>query len=154
MAERRQDGGPPSEGGNLVQSLIDGLEDETNPDGTQGPALLDALAPILGPLTPKKRDLIGGLLSPLTGVLAAVDLPTPQSQGLAKIPDDEHPYIAPGPTDVRGLCPTLNTLANHGYISRNGITNLAEAANAIQIAYSISFDSSCRTFCAWSPCWR
>jgi hypothetical protein len=31
-------------------------------------------------------------------------------------------------------------LANHGYLSRNGITFFAEAANAIQTAYSMSFD--------------
>ena len=54
--------------------------------------------------------------------------------------DPDHQYIAPGPTDVRGNCPTLNTLANHGYLSRDGITSFAEAANAIQEAYSMSFD--------------
>jgi len=31
-----------------------------------------------------------------------------------------HPYLAPAPTDSRGPCPALNTLANHGYINRNG----------------------------------
>ncbi|KAJ7198451.1 Cloroperoxidase [Mycena pura] len=34
--------------------------------------------------------------------------------------DDDHPWIAPGPTDVRSPCPGLNTLANHGYLPRNG----------------------------------
>lgn len=100
-------------------------------------------------LTPKahkrhfeKRGLIGGLLAPLTGPLAALDVPTPQDSGLKAIPGDDpnHQYIAPGPTDVRGNCPTLNTLANHGYLSRDGITSFAEAANAIQTAYSMSFD--------------
>jgi Peroxidase, family 2 len=77
----------------------------------------------------------------LTGVLAAIDLPTPQATGLLEIPGDDpdHQFIAPGPTDVRGLCPTLNTLANHGYISRNGITTFAEAANAVQIGYGMGF---------------
>lgn len=28
--------------------------------------------------------------------------------------DAAHPYIAPGPNDLRGPCPGLNTLANHG----------------------------------------
>jgi hypothetical protein len=100
-------------------------------------------------LTPKahrrhveERGLLGGLLAPLTGILQALDVPTPQESGLKAIPGDdpEHQYIPPGPTDVRGLCPTLNTLANHGYLSRTGITTFAEAANAIQIAYSMSFD--------------
>jgi hypothetical protein len=86
------------------------------------------------------RDLIGGLLSPLTGVLAALDLPTPQNQIVEQIPDDAHPYIAPGPNDIRGLCPTMNTMANHGYISRNGITTFAEAANGCQQAYGFGYD--------------
>ncbi|KAJ7198453.1 Cloroperoxidase, partial [Mycena pura] len=33
---------------------------------------------------------------------------------------DDHPWIAPGPTDVRSPCPGLNTLANHGYLPRSG----------------------------------
>ncbi|KAJ7797762.1 Peroxidase, family 2-domain-containing protein [Mycena olivaceomarginata] len=31
-----------------------------------------------------------------------------------------HEWKAPGPGDVRGPCPGLNTLANHGYLPRNG----------------------------------
>ena len=30
------------------------------------------------------------------------------------IHDVKHPYIAPGPNDLHGPCPGLNTLANHG----------------------------------------
>ncbi|UZJ55619.1 hypothetical protein CBS101457_004939 [Exobasidium rhododendri] len=103
-------------------------------------------APVLTPKAHKRffqeRGLIGGLLAPLTGVLSALDVPTPQASGLQAIPgnDAAHQYIAPGATDVRGNCPTLNTLANHGYLSRDGITSFAEAANAIQTAYSMSFD--------------
>jgi len=33
----------------------------------------------------------------------------------AKLINDRfHPFIAPGPNDIRGPCPGLNTLANHG----------------------------------------
>ena len=69
-------------------------------------------------------------------------LPTPQPAGLRVIPgsDANHQYIKPGGTDVRGVCPPLNTLANHGYVSRSGITTLAEAANAVQIGYGFSYD--------------
>nr|ANZ54413.1 heme-thiolate peroxidase HTP8 [Leptoxyphium fumago] len=107
---------------------------------------VDIDAAILTPKAHKRhvaeRGLIGGLLAPLTGILSALDIPTPQESGLKAIPGDDpdHQYIAPGPTDVRGLCPTLNTLANHGYLSRTGVTTFAEAANAIQTAYSMSFD--------------
>lgn len=33
-----------------------------------------------------------------------------------------------------------NTLANHGYLSRNGITTWAEAANAIQTGFGFGYD--------------
>ena len=131
-------------------------------------------APILTPKAHKKhyekRGLVGGLLAPLTGPLAALDIPTPQDSGLKAMyvsplsmrsnrtdirsqspgKDPNHQYQAPGPTDVRGDCvslappnrpenadrgqPTLNTLANHGYLSRTGVTSFAEAANGIQEA--------------------
>ena len=42
-----------------------------------------------------------------------------------------HAFIAPGASDLRGPCPGLNALANHGYIARNGYTNILEAENAI-----------------------
>ena len=63
---------------------------------------------------------------------------------LEQIPGDDpdHQFVAPGPTDVRGICPTLNALANHGYISRDGITSFAEAANAVQIGYGFGYDLS------------
>ena len=66
--------------------------------------------------------------------------PGPLEYGGVKLVNDaEHPFIAPGEGDIRGPCPALNTLANHGvrtispacfslisdcksqYISRNGI---------------------------------
>ncbi|KAF7360780.1 putative Cloroperoxidase [Mycena venus] len=35
-------------------------------------------------------------------------------------PPDPHAFIAATPTDLRAPCPGLNTLANHGYLPRNG----------------------------------
>ncbi|KZF25187.1 hypothetical protein L228DRAFT_280444 [Xylona heveae TC161] len=93
---------------------------------------------------PLGGGLLNGVLQPLTGALSGVDVPTPQPQGLVLIPgnDPNHQFQAPGPTDVRGLCPTLNTLANHGYISRDGITSFAEAADAVQTGYGFAYDLS------------
>ncbi|KAJ7252319.1 Chloroperoxidase, partial [Mycena rebaudengoi] len=46
---------------------------------------------------------------------------------------NDHKWIAPKTTDVRSPCPGLNTLANHGYLPRNGkkisIPMLLDAAN-------------------------
>ncbi|KAL9110477.1 MAG: hypothetical protein Q9227_005021 [Pyrenula ochraceoflavens] len=87
---------------------------------------------------------VNGVLQPLSGVLAGIDVPTPQPQGLVLIPGDDpkHQFQAPGPTDVRGICPTLNALANHGYISRDGVTSFAEAANAVQTGYGFDYSLS------------
>ena len=43
----------------------------------------------------------------------------------------KHAFQAPRSTDQRGPCPGLNALANHGYISRTGITSYAEVVTAI-----------------------
>ena len=42
-----------------------------------------------------------------------------------------HAFITPKASDLRGPCPALNALANHGYIARNGYTTLQESASAI-----------------------
>lgn len=74
---------------------------------------VDINARVLTPKAAKRhfeeRGLIGDLLEPLTGILQHLDIPTPHETGLKAIPgnDPNHQYQAPGPTDVRGLCPTL-----------------------------------------------
>ncbi|EKM77086.1 hypothetical protein AGABI1DRAFT_115479 [Agaricus bisporus var. burnettii JB137-S8] len=58
--------------------------------------------------------------------------PGPLEFGGTKLVNDaEHPFMDPKDTDIRGPCPALNTLANHGYINRNGIdtpSNIVRAA--------------------------
>lgn len=85
---------------------------------------------------------MNGVLQPFTGRLSLLIPPTPQPVGLKAIPDTDadHEYIAPGPNDRRGVCVALNTLANHGYLSRDGITTWAEAGNAIQTAFGFGYD--------------
>jgi hypothetical protein len=46
--------------------------------------------------------------------------------GLKKFPEAAYPYQDPKPSDQRGPCPGLNTLANHGYIPRSGIVTVAQ----------------------------
>lgn len=41
--------------------------------------------------------------------------------GTKLIFDADHPYRAPGPDDIRGPCPGLNTLANHGVRSHTSL---------------------------------
>ena len=47
----------------------------------------------------------------------------------------DHKWIAPGPNDLRGPCPGLNALANHGYFPRSGIVPLSVGATATQEVY-------------------
>ena len=96
---------------------------------------------LLSGLLPLGGGLLGGVLQPFSGVLAGLDVPVPQETGEVLIPDAAHPFQWPQTTDVRGMCPTLNTMANHGYIARDGITNFAEAANACQITLGFGYDT-------------
>lgn len=53
---------------------------------------------------------------------------------------DEHKFIPPGPGDIRGPCPGLNLLANHGYLNRNGVTNLFQGIDAIGKVFGVEAD--------------
>ncbi|KAJ7595404.1 hypothetical protein C8J56DRAFT_1159892 [Mycena floridula] len=75
----------------------------------------------------------------VTGTL--ITLPTQiADSGLKKIPDADHPYIAPGPNDQRGPCPAMNTLANHGYIPRNGVATFEQMTIAQMEAFNLERD--------------
>ncbi|KAF5658678.1 oxidase [Fusarium heterosporum] len=54
----------------------------------------------------------------------------------------EHEFIPPNfdKGDQRGPCPGLNALANHGYISRKGVTSLVETVSAINKVYGMGID--------------
>ena len=47
----------------------------------------------------------------------------------------EYAWVAPGPGDLRGPCPGLNALANHGYFPHNGVVPLATGASATEQVY-------------------
>ncbi|KAK3672124.1 hypothetical protein LTR78_008095 [Recurvomyces mirabilis] len=53
----------------------------------------------------------------------------------------DHIWIAPGPNDLRGPCPGLNAAANHGYLSRSGISSIPEAIAGLQQAYNVGPDA-------------
>ncbi|PWY91289.1 Cloroperoxidase [Aspergillus sclerotioniger CBS 115572] len=65
------------------------------------------------------------------------------SQALAQVSSHPFPWSAPGPDDVRGPCPMLNTLANHGFLPHDGkdITEdriVAVLNNSLNIAEDLS----------------
>jgi hypothetical protein len=80
--------------------------------------------------------LAGALLDGLLGIVATGVSPND------KRPSPDHPFIAPGPTDQRGVCPGLNTLANHGYLPRNGIVNAGQIVQATKEGFNMAEDLS------------
>ncbi|PPJ52508.1 hypothetical protein CBER1_10348 [Cercospora berteroae] len=55
--------------------------------------------------------------------------------------DVAHVFKEPNPqTDIRGPCPALNALANHGFIAHDGITTYKELMDAQQNVFNVGFD--------------
>ncbi|KAA8620057.1 Peroxidase-2 domain containing protein [Pyrenophora tritici-repentis] len=93
-------------------------------------------------LIPGLLDLLGGTLQatldPIFGLIPTED----SVNGLRRFPEANHPFQAPGPTDQRGPCPGLNTLANHGYIPRNGIATIGQIQAGTQALFNMGADLS------------
>ncbi|KAF7296004.1 Zn(2)-C6 fungal-type domain-containing protein [Mycena kentingensis (nom. inval.)] len=81
----------------------------------------------------------GQVLDGQTGTRIALP-PRPTETGTKQIPDAAHPFQAPGPKDQRGPCPGMNTLANHGYIPRNGIATFEDIVNGMLEAFNTQID--------------
>ncbi|PQE29907.1 oxidase protein [Rutstroemia sp. NJR-2017a WRK4] len=56
----------------------------------------------------------------------------------------EHAFQMPdyAAGDVRGPCPGLNVLANHGYLPRNGVATILEYATAVQKVLGMGIDTA------------
>ncbi|KAK0553577.1 hypothetical protein OC844_006271 [Tilletia horrida] len=81
-------------------------------------------------------------------IVGAQPAPAPQTNTASKLVNDaSHPYKAPGTNDVRGPCPGLNTLANHGYLNRSGIVTPQDIVKAVQAGYNMG--QSLAVFLAW-----
>ncbi|TKY88449.1 hypothetical protein EX895_002801 [Sporisorium graminicola] len=108
--ERRLLSADPLHLNNLFTDLTNKVKELQN--ATDIPIVSDLLNTKISEITPEtiyasfgvRRD--GGLLPPAE--------------------DSAHPYIAPAKGAKRGPCPGLNTIANHGYLPRNGIVNPIE----------------------------
>jgi len=84
----------------------------------------------------QKRQTTGCRSHPLNDFL-----PTTVA-GLKKFPEAAYPYQDPQPSDQRGACPGLNTLANHGYIPRSGIVTVAQTIKASADVFNMGADLS------------
>ncbi|KAJ7072768.1 Chloroperoxidase [Mycena amicta] len=101
------------------------------------PLVLLGLFAVLAQATAARREsLTTEVQDGQTGTLIAIP-PQPTETGSKRIPDPAHPFIAPGPDAQRGPCPAMNTLANHGYIPRNGIATFEEITLGVMEAFNI-----------------
>ncbi|KAJ2936545.1 heme-thiolate peroxidase, partial [Candolleomyces eurysporus] len=80
-------------------------------------------------------------LNELVPRLNEVDPPNPPGplmyNGTKLVHDDAHPFKAPEEGDIRGPCPGLNTLANHGYLPHNGVATPSQIIEAVQEGFNM-----------------
>ncbi|KIJ42091.1 hypothetical protein M422DRAFT_171551 [Sphaerobolus stellatus SS14] len=77
------------------------------------------------------------------GVAPIPNPPAPLAKGqdgLKLSNDPAHPFITPGPDDLRGPCPALNTLANHGFLPRNGVARPDQIVTAVMEGLNLGND--------------
>ncbi|KIJ38005.1 hypothetical protein M422DRAFT_83380, partial [Sphaerobolus stellatus SS14] len=66
--------------------------------------------------------------------------PLPAGQnGLKLVNDAAHPFMPQG-NQLRGPCPALNTLANHGYLPRNGVARPDQIVTAVMEGLNLGND--------------
>ncbi|KIJ40025.1 hypothetical protein M422DRAFT_32437 [Sphaerobolus stellatus SS14] len=75
------------------------------------------------------------------GVAEIPNPPLPLADGSIKLVNNpSHPFIAAGPTDIRGPCPALNTLASHGYLPRSGVARPDQIVTAVMEGLNLGND--------------
>ncbi|KAF7910711.1 uncharacterized protein EAF01_002221 [Botrytis porri] len=52
----------------------------------------------------------------------------------------EHAFVPPGPKDMRGPCPGLNALANHGFLPHNGFATISQMIKANEEVFGMGAD--------------
>jgi hypothetical protein len=93
------------------------------------PQLLNPVGNLLGAL----GDSVSGLLNSVAQAIVVQD---------NKRPEPGFEFQAPRPGDSRGPCPGLNTLANHGYLPRDGYVNMGQVIEATARGFNMGTDLS------------
>ncbi|KIJ59757.1 hypothetical protein HYDPIDRAFT_118099 [Hydnomerulius pinastri MD-312] len=79
---------------------------------------------------------------PMSPVLASPVSPHDHhshASGTCPVTGNTHAYCPPQPGDLRSPCPALNTLANHGYLERNGKkVGVFDIVRALKEGYNLS----------------
>ncbi|PWN51383.1 hypothetical protein IE53DRAFT_52592 [Violaceomyces palustris] len=87
----------------------------------------------------KRADSNGGGRK-LTALINPANFKFNADEQLVDIYSEAHRFQPPGPNDIRGPCPGLNLLANHGYLNRNGVTTLTQGIDAINRVFGVGYD--------------
>lgn len=104
------------------------------------PALAAALPSFKGAAGSEKRqfdEALGALAGDLTGLLGSVATSV-NPDNLR--PEPGYEFQEPGPNDSRGPCPGLNTLANHGYLPRDGHVSFGQVLEATARGFNMGAD--------------
>lgn len=79
--------------------------------------------------------------SPPQGAGALPLVPPPFDAELQLVSNSgQYEFVAPGSGDVRGPCPGLNAMANHGYLPRNGVATILQFQTATEKVFGMSPD--------------
>lgn len=65
-----------------------------------------------------------------TGLFEAIPTFDASKQLIDVGPGSGHEWVAPGPNDLRGVCPGLNAFANHGFLPHNGYATVQQYIDA------------------------
>ncbi|KAJ2921746.1 heme-thiolate peroxidase, partial [Candolleomyces eurysporus] len=88
-----------------------------------------------------KRQEIEGASSRTGGGFGTVNPPPPPGPprftGVKLVHDRAHPWKPLRNGDERGPCPGMNTLASHGYISRDGVASPSQMVTAVQEGFNM-----------------
>ncbi|EIM92463.1 APO9/CPO9 [Stereum hirsutum FP-91666 SS1] len=89
----------------------------------------------------QNNGTIDAIFGPDDGILVGVaNTLVDILEGSKYFPEDNHPFEWPSSTDQRGPCPGMNTLANHGYLPRNGIVTAGEVISASAEVFNMGAD--------------
>ncbi|CAN9092107.1 unnamed protein product [Alternaria alternata] len=115
-------------------------------------ATLFSLATFAFPASMLKGDISDATLAEITALTERIarDLESRRSGAHVKRAFDaeaqristtgDHKYVSPN--DLRGPCPGINVLANHGYIPRNGISTITQMTTAANEVFGMGLDLS------------
>ena len=103
------------------------------------PALGAALPSFKNAAGSEKRqiDQLGALGGDLVGALGSIAASVDPDN---LRPEPGYEYQEPGPNDSRGPCPGLNTLANHGYLPRDGHVSFGQVLDATSRGFNMGTD--------------